>query len=62
MYSYIRCSVGILLTVVHLEESRTLHAFEWLMNCVIIEYVTWGICALVKLVECCDLMDWCICT
>jgi hypothetical protein len=28
--------------------------FEWLMNCVIIEYVTWLIFALGKFVECCD--------
>jgi len=35
---------------------------DWLMNCVIIEYVTWWICALVKFVECCDYVDWCICT
>ena len=46
----------------HLEESRTLHAFEWLMSCVIIEYVIWWICALVKLVECCDYVNWFICT
>jgi len=25
----------------HLEESRTLHAFEYLVSRVIIEYVTW---------------------
>jgi len=49
-----------LLTVPH--ASRTLHAFEWLMSCVIVEYVTWWICALVKFVECCDYVDWCICT
>ena len=41
----------------HLEESRTLHAFEWVMNYVIIE-----ICVLVKFVECCDHVGWCICT
>ena len=46
----------------HLEESRTLHAFEWLMSCVIIEYVTWWTCALLKFFECCDYVDWCICT
>jgi hypothetical protein len=45
----------------HLEESRTLHAFDWLMNCVIIEYVTWSICALVKFVECCDLCGLVLC-
>jgi len=28
------------------EESRTLHAFENLVSCVVIEYVTWWICAI----------------
>ena len=47
---------------VHPEKSRTLHAFEWLMSCVIIEYLTYWICVLVKFVECCDYVDWCVCT
>jgi len=32
------------------------------MSRVIIEYVTWLICALVKVGECCDYVHWCICT
>jgi len=32
------------------------------MSRVIIEYVTWGICALMKFGECFDYVDWCICT
>jgi len=32
------------------------------MSRVIIEYVTWWICALEKFGECCDYVDLCICT
>ena len=48
--SYIQCfcciegdNVEVIWYRMHLEESRTLHAFEWLMSRVIIEYVTWCI-------------------
>ena len=43
------------------EEYRTLHAFDILWNCVILDYVIWWLCALVKCVgelyEFCDLCD-----
>ena len=48
MKSYIRCfcciegdDLEVIWYRIHLEESRTLHAFEQLMSHVIIEYVTW---------------------
>jgi len=51
--SYIRCfcciegeDLEVIWYRMHQEESKTLHAFEWLMSRVIIEHVTWWICAL----------------
>jgi len=37
------------------EEYRTLHAFDILWNCVILDYVIWWLCALVKLGELCEM-------